>query len=129
MTHEHIYGTYVSDSFSRIFTQVDIHGKPVERTKERYPYSYDTFVVWRDGPNEECTGSVYSDRMYQWDAEHYEACAKKHNFKNFVSASRKQLNDFMSDYLKKPVQVLFLAEGCNQATGYPLWLLGFKELR
>lgn len=125
-----VYGNAMgkSEAIYSVFTAVGIDGRPVERTKEQYPYSYDMFVVWRDGPNEDCTGSVYSDRMVQWDSNLYEECRKKHDLKNYVGATRQQLNGFMSDYLKKPVQVLFLAEGCNQSNGYPVWLLGFKEL-
>lgn len=48
---------------------VDEFGKPVERTKFDFPYSYDGFVTYRAGNNSEITGTVYSDRLSESDYE------------------------------------------------------------
>ena len=50
---------------------VDLNGNPVKRSKWEYHYSYDPFVVWRGGENDQIQDSVYSDRLIQWDHEKY----------------------------------------------------------
>lgn len=44
---------------------VDHEGNPCKRTRDQYPYSYDPYVTYRNGDNEEINGSMYSDRMMQ----------------------------------------------------------------
>lgn len=110
------------------FGAVGVDGKPVERTKAQYPYSYDTFIVWRTGPNSELTHSVYTDRMQQWEPEKFELLRKKYN-KQFPAMTPAELTNYMCEYIGKQVEVIYLAECCNHANGFPLWLIGYKELK
>lgn len=106
---------------------VGVDGEPVERTKAQYPYSYDTFVVWRNGPNSEVTHSVYTDRMQQWEPAKIAELQKKYD-KRFVEMTQAELTKYMCEYTDKQVEVIYLAECCNHANGFPLWLIGYKEL-
>ncbi len=109
------------------FGAVGVDGEPVERTKAQYPYSYDTFIVWRTGANTEVTNSVYTDRMRQWEPEKFDALQKKYN-KQFPAMTPAELTSYMREYTGKQVEVIYLAECCNNANGYPLWLIGYKVL-
>ena len=53
-------------------------GNPVERTKDKYPYSYDPFVVWKTEEDVKQNNTVYSDRLKQWDYEKYSGLCQKH---------------------------------------------------
>lgn len=57
---------------------VDEYGNPVERTKNEYPYSYDGFVTYRGGSNDDVTGTAWSDRLLQWDYEKTRKLMTKH---------------------------------------------------
>lgn len=113
------------------FGGVDEHGHRVERSKAEYPYSYDAFVTWRGLANEELNGSVYSDRLYQWDWEKHNALCNKHFGNQGQRWSERQpdkIEAFLRDYLDDPELVLGLVmEGCNVSSGYPYWYFGYKS--
>lgn len=51
------------DMWGRPFSvPCNIEGKPVERDKASWPYSYDRFVIWK-GDWSETDHAVYSDRL------------------------------------------------------------------
>lgn len=106
----------------RIFG-VDEFGKPVKRTKMKYPYSYDGFITFRDGANSEVNCTVYSDRILH-EPRYNELC-KKH-FGNegqmFFDRSPKDIEAFLQDFLGYPkLKVIFIMEYCNVSSGFPLW--------
>lgn len=117
---------YYNDDFG--FSYVDEFGNPVEKTKDKYPYSYDGYVSYRNGDNSDITGSVYSDRLRQWDYEKYEECSKKHGdpglMRNKVPI---QIQSFLRDYLNEPkLNLILIMEYCNLSTGYPVWRFDYQ---
>jgi hypothetical protein len=110
---------------------IDRDGAPVKKTKASHPYSYDGFVQWRGGDNSEVTGSVYTDRLYQFDYKKYNELCIKH-FGNegdyWGNRNPKRIEEFLRDWFEKPeLEIVLISEYCNQATGYPVWLLEYKE--
>ncbi len=112
-------------------TRINEFGKPVERSKEEYPYSYDGFVTWRGGKNEEATSTIYSDRLLDWDYKrHDELCVKHFGDKGQVWYSRdsKKIEAFLRDWTgDKKLKLIFVMEYCNQSSGYPLWRFDYKS--
>lgn len=103
--------------------------KPGARTKATLPYNYDPFTIWKgDG---EPNGSVYTDRLYQWDAKKHNALCRKH-FGNegqyWAERDTDQIQAFLRDYFGAPELVLCeVQEHCNQATGYPCWYFAYQK--
>lgn len=108
--------------------------KPVKRTKEEFPWSYDGFVTWLspsqlDG-EEQPHNSIYTDRLRMWDKKKL----KKLRLKHFGEES-----DYWSDFEPKDIEAFLrdwcddsgltlemIMQYCNVATGYPLWCLIFN---
>lgn len=110
----------------------DEHGNPVERTKSEYPYSYDGFVTWRGGENEEVTGTVYSDRLLQWNYQKTRDLMKKHfgtDGDYYFDRKPQQIEAFLSEYMEKKIKLIFIMEYCNVSSGYPLWRFDYKEIK
>lgn len=129
-----IYLDGVDTGYSTLnFTRLDIDGNRLERTKDSHPYSYDPFTIWRVLPKECETGSFYTDRMYQWDYELTTELVKKHfdtQSQYFDKYSAEQLEPFVRERFNKPnLKVAALREYCNQATGYPVWLITYSETK
>lgn len=115
-------GFYVGD--------VDEFDKPVERTKQQYPYSYSGFVQWRGGKNEEADGTIYSDRLLQWDYKKHNDLCKKH-FGNqrqyWTQREPKKIESFLRDWTKNDkLKLILVMEYCNASNGYPLWRFDFS---
>lgn len=123
-----MYTTYTNSH--GIFTgYIDEHGNPITKTKHTHPYSYDGFVQWRGGSNDEANGTVYSDRMSQWDYEKNDALKKKHfgNVSDYFSGRQpKDIEAYLSDYFGKPVKLILVMEYCNVSNGYPVWRFDYK---
>lgn len=112
-----------------VMQRVDLQGNVVERTKEEYPYSYDSYVVNRYGENDEINNTMWSDRLKQWDHEKFNECWERHcEGENFKSASKQQLTNFLRDYTDDPqLELIVLMESCNQASGFPLWIMHVNQ--
>jgi hypothetical protein len=41
------------DRYNYDYIYVDLDGNPVKRTRWDYPYSYDPYVVWKQGYNKD----------------------------------------------------------------------------
>lgn len=99
-------------------------GRPVTRTKETHPYNYDEFVVWESGVP--IKNGVYSDRLYQWNPNKHDRLCEKH-FGNrgqyWSNRSREKIEAFLKDYFEcfVDLKLVRICEGCNQASGYPVW--------
>jgi hypothetical protein len=109
---------------------VDENDQPVKRTKANHPYAYDSFIQERVLPNSEVKGSVYSDRLLDWDYNLTRSLMKKH-FGNdgdyWTNRSAADIQNFLRERLNKPdLEVCYVMECCNQATGYPLWFIAYK---
>lgn len=101
---------------------------PGVRTKATHPYSYDPFTMWR-GPVEP-DGSVYTDRLMQWDnKKHDELCLKHFGDTGQYWSQRRtgQIQEFLRDYLDAPNLVLCeVQEHCNQSNGFPCWYFSYR---
>lgn len=62
MTHYQTLVTNMDMRYSVFFPPVDEFGKPVQRTKQEHPWTYDGFVIWRGGSNSEVTDTAYAIR-------------------------------------------------------------------
>ncbi len=104
---------------------IDEHGKPIKRTPQTHPYLYEGFVEKRLGPNSEATGTVYSDRLRQWDASKAKACkliAFGRDTDNYSSFSAEQIQTYLREYLDEPeLKLILVMQYCNQSSGYPVW--------
>lgn len=110
---------------------VDEHGNPALKGKHEYPYTYDGFVLHRFGENEEANGTIYSDRLLQWDYEKHNKLCKKHfgdEGQYWDKRDPKLIEEFLRDWTGKPnLRIIFIMEYCNQATGYPCWRFDYGE--
>ena len=103
----------------------DEYGKPVERTKDEYPYSYDTFVAWGKRDEKLCNGSVYTDRLAQWDRAKYDELIKRHNLQSWTS-NISTIEAFLKDYHDaESVKMIQVVEYCD-AGGFTIYRLDFR---
>lgn len=108
---------------------MDEHGNSVKRTKYTHPYSYDGFVQERCGKNEEANGTVYTDRLLQWNHGLTRKLMKKHfeddgDYWNLRSA--KSIEEFLRERLENPtLRVILVMEYCNVSNGYPVWRIDY----
>ena len=108
---------------------VDEFGNEVERTKSKYPYSYDGFVTYRNGENSEANCTIYSDRMIR--EKEYERLSTKHfngGGQMFFNRSGEKIEEFLRDWFDDPkLKLIFVMEYCNVSNGYPLWRFDFRK--
>jgi hypothetical protein len=109
---------------------VNEFGEPVKRDKWQYPYSYDGFITWRGGKNEEVNSTIYSDRLLQWDMKKYDELSKKH-FGNagqiFYDRQPKDIESFLRDWTGDiKLKLIFVMEYCNVSSGFPLWRFDYR---
>ena len=103
--------------------------KPVERTPDKYRYSYDAYVQYKAADTYQ--HAVYSDRLWQWDNKKYDELCKKH-FGNqgqyWSSRGVEQIQAFLRDYNDNQELVLVgIMEGCNASDGFPYWVFMFND--
>lgn len=105
------------------------------RPKHSHPYSYTGFYTW-EAPGfkdvERQSKLVWTDRLYQWSPDKFNKCCKEHfgdESQYFERSSRppKKIEGFLSAYFEKSVNLLAVAEHCNQASGFPVWTLHYEE--
>jgi len=114
--------TFVSGCF---FGQVEEFDQPVKKSKHEYPYSYDGFVTYRNGKNEDANGTIYSDRLLQWDYEKTRSLMKKHFGESgdyWNSRSPEKIQSFLQEWTDdKKLKLVLVMEYCNMSNGYPVW--------
>lgn len=107
-------------------------------TKQSHPYCYDPFTIWgKPHPSKECNGTVYTDRLDQWDSGKYDRLSRKHycrgsnNFERpFDSHNCKGelIEAFLRDWFDDPeLRLLRVIEYCSPATGYQTWRLDYAS--
>jgi hypothetical protein len=101
------------------------------RTKQQYPYSYDPFTTW-GSRDPRCNGSVYTDRMDQWDHDKFISLGKKilgevpNWFGTWCNGAK--VEEFLREYMGKPnLKLTRVIEYCNMSTGYPTWRLDYYD--
>ena len=91
-----------------------------------HPYGFD-LIFEREG---KITGSVYSDRLYQWDSEKFNNLCQKH-FGNesqyFYNRSPKKIEEFLCDYLDELIKIIRISKTEHKAHGNPIWFFEFQE--
>jgi hypothetical protein len=127
------------------FLTCDIHGRPFQRavgdedlgrqdpprTKSSHPYAYDPFTIWgAHSPNPKCNGSVYVDRLEQWDRAKYKQLAEEvyEGCRPFDSYNCKgdRIQEFLRRWNDDPaLKLLRVIEYCNWSSGYPTWRLDY----
>lgn len=126
-------GEYFTDeTYQKSRGFVDLEGKPVEKNKWDYPYSYDAYVVFRNGDNKDIDCTAYSDRMQSWVSyeKWKEAIAKMGPKKagTFSNNTIEELEAFLTEYNGYKCKLIVLLEGCNVSNGYPYWVFCWKKL-
>lgn len=109
---------------------VNIKGEIVERTKEKYPYSYDPFLIWKNDYNETKSKIVYSDRLLEWDKDKFAQCSKEvwnNTGQTFYNRKPEEIEEFLKKYFEKEVKLTAIKECCNVTTGYPIWIFYYEE--
>lgn len=122
------FGNVASSSGGRVCIGAD--GKPIKRTPDKYPYSYDPFVVWKSRNFSPADSYVYSDRMMQQNHEKFaDACKKvwKNTGQMFYSREPEDIEKFLSIYFDREVELTMVMEGCNVSNGYPYWIFILKD--
>lgn len=126
-----------SDGWNCWPTYIDIYGNAIKRTPFTNPYNYDEYVIWRRDSNtdEPCdlskSSAVYSDRLFQWDPEKYNRCCKEvfgDIGQYFNTRNPDKIQQFLSIYFEKDVELLAIVQGCNQFSGFPYWIFLYEEL-
>lgn len=103
---------------------VDFHGKPVNKTIDQYPYSYDMFMLYKAPDAVLTTSHIYSDHLHFQYPNYQEIMQQtlgstSDDFRQFTS---ERLEGFLRALLGKPaLKLLAVMEGCNISNGYPLW--------
>jgi hypothetical protein len=99
------------------------------KTKWTHPYNYDPIIVYF-GSARKGDSAVYSDRLWQGD---YNKCEASINSirstdpqQRFRNDDPKQVEQFVSLYYNKQVEVTAIVEGCNASNGYPYWIFYFR---
>jgi hypothetical protein len=108
----------------------DINGNTIQKTLDRYPYSYDAYVTWKGDYNREKNEAVYSDRLFQWDSKKYNNCCKEvwgNESQYFYERNPKEIESFLSKYFEKEIKLTAIEVGCNMSTGYPYWVFYFED--
>lgn len=93
-----------------------------------YPQESGSGVLF--GTGEQATGTVYLDRLYQWDTEKYNRCAEKHFGDRRQSLGRttpQQTQDFLSDYLGRSVVVVKITRTTGYFDGYWYYQIDYRE--
>lgn len=102
----------------------DENGKPIKKTPLTHPYSYDGYVTYRNGTNQEIEDTVYSDRLTQWDYHKTKNLMQQH-FGNqgdyYSSRSPKKIEAFLSECIGREIKLILIMQYCNAANGYPVW--------
>lgn len=102
----------------------NIEGEPVQRTPREYPYAFDRFCTWR-GKVERTEHSAYSDRMYQWDWEKFNAACETvwgNHGQYFDGRTPGEIQRFLSLYYGHDVILTGVEKACNWANGFPCWI-------
>ena len=108
---------------------IDEFDNPVEKPKNKFPYSYDGFILHRFGPNSEFDSTAYSDSFKLWDNEKFNSLKEKY-FKNkgdyWPTSEPKLIEKFLQEFFdNSDLKLIFIMEYCNISNGYPYWRFDF----
>lgn len=109
---------------------VDLDGKRIKKNPFDYPYNYDEYVLWKGDYNKEKSKVVYSDRLKEWDSDKFNKCCKKifgDTGQYFSNRKPEYIEKFLRLYFEKEIKLTAILEGCNQSSGYPVWIFIYEE--
>jgi hypothetical protein len=109
-------------------------------TKQSHPYCYDPLTIWgKPSPDKTCNGTVYTDRLEQWDRSKYDRLAKKHYQRGENSYAQPfdthyckgdLIEAFLRDWYDDPkLKLLRVIEYCHPYTGYQTWRLDYSSAK
>ena len=102
--------------------RIGLDGKPIKRTPEEYPYSYDAFFEYKAPDYQESDRMVYHDRMKQWDRQGFGDASHQiwlEGGQEFFGKGPRDIQKFLCLYFKKEVHLTGILRGCNVSNGYP----------
>jgi hypothetical protein len=100
-----------------------------QRTPDEYPYSFDTYYLWRDFEESDMEGidSVYSDRMRDWEPEKFKAALEASGKGWIDRMTKERAKTFIKVYYDGKYECVGFGRGCNVSNGYPLGIFFLKE--
>jgi hypothetical protein len=106
-------------------------GKPVERTRQDYPYSFDDYLSYENTAQPLANNSMYTDRMYEHEPKKYKELMQKHfqsESEFWGGRSPEKIEAFLRDYCDLPsLQLVRIWTCCNQAYGSEHWQFEFLD--
>ncbi len=108
----------------------NIYGQPVKRTPEQYPYSFDQYCVYKSTDFDLTTDTVYSDRMWEWSPDKFNACHVRvwDELGQFFNCRKpKRVEEFLHAYFGISLDLTGIEAGCDFQNGNPYWVFYFKR--
>lgn len=108
---------------------LDMCGFPVERPKNRYPYSYSPFRIYKRNWSSNDL-SVDSDRLFEWDSEKYDRLSEEvfgNTGQYFFRRYPEEIQLFLQRYFNRRILITGIMECCNASNGYPYWTFYYKD--
>ncbi len=103
----------------------------ITKTKGEYPYTYDPFLIYfNEKTEEEPTGTVYTDRLFQWDHKKHDSLCQEHfgdKKQYWDNRESKKIEKFLSDYFGRKIILIANIQYVNMSSGYPVWRLDYCE--
>lgn len=103
------------------------------KTKSACPYSYDPFLIFfNEKATEGATGTIYTDRLLQWDYAKHNLLCKKHfgdEGQYWNDRDPKKIEAFLCDWTGKKIVLVANIQYVNLSNGYPLWRLDYYEVK
>lgn len=111
---------------------LDLDGKPIERTPETHPYSYQEFVVHKSQSFKKTDNMVYHDRLLQWNRKAFsdavrEVWPEMPESQMFYGKKPEDIERFLSLYFGEEVNLTAVLQGCNVGNGFPYWVFAYTE--
>lgn len=143
--YEYEDDNYYSDKNGRWFTKYGLNtggmdtSKWVDPTKRdsesTHPYNFSEYFLIgnhakiKKAEKTSKVATVYSDRLFQWDTVRHDLLFKKHLSGVGYKSSPEKISEFLLEYfgIYKSVEVVAVAKGCNQSSGFPYWLIWYAH--
>jgi hypothetical protein len=104
----------------------------IKKSHYAYPYNYDSFLnFFNDDAEEVATGTIYTDRLRQWDWDKHNLLCKKH-FGNeghyWQDRDPKAIEKFLCDWTEKKMVLVAVIQCVDVSNGFPHWRLDYYEI-
>ena len=81
-------------------------------------------LSWKSKEISEAKHSVYSDRLYQWNAKKFNECCNivwNNSRQYFSNRTPEEIEKFLSLYFTKEIKLVAIYEYENASNGFPYW--------